>query len=142
MQAAQADLDRYGALLAPGFQSRQRFDEQKAIVDALKGSIAADAAAIETARLNLDYADLRAPISGRTGARLVDRGNLVRAERNTALVTITQVQPIYVNFTVPQANTDRIRANQPRGAGGLEVIAFDRDDKTQLARGKLTLIDN
>ena len=137
---AEADLERYGKLLGSGFQSRQSFDQQKAIVDALKGAIAGDQAAIDTAKLNLGYADIRSPIDGRTGSRQVDPGNLVQASQNTPLVTITQIRPIFVSFTVPQDRTDEIRTNQ--AAAPLEVIAFGSDDKTELARGKLTLIEN
>jgi multidrug efflux system membrane fusion protein len=137
---AQADLERYGKLIGQGYQSRQSYDQQKATVDALKGTIAADQAAIETAQLNLGYADIRAPLSGRTGSRQVDPGNLVQVGQNTALVTITQVKPIFVNFTVPQDNTDPIRTNQAKAA--LEVVAYTADDKTELSRGKVTLIEN
>ena len=137
---AQADLDRYSKLVGSGFQSRQSVDQQKATVDALKGSIAADEAAIETAKLNLAYADIRSPISGRTGSRLVDPGNLIQAGQNTALVTITQIKPIYVNFTVPQDQTDTIRANQAKNP--LAVVAYASDDKTELSRGTVTLIEN
>jgi multidrug efflux system membrane fusion protein len=140
LQGAQLDLERYGKLLAPGFQSRQSYDQQKATVDALKGSIAADQAAIDTARLNLNYADIRAPISGRTGQRLVDLGNLVMTGQSTPLVSITQIKPIFVNFTVPQDQTDKIRTNQTKGP--LTVQAYGSDDKTLLAEGKVTLIDN
>lgn len=140
LAGATADLDRYGKLLGQGFQSRQSYDQQKATVDALKGSIAADQAAIETARLNLDYANIRAPLAGRTGSRQVDAGNLVQASQNVPLTTITQIKPIFVNFTVPQDHTDQIRTNQ--AAGALTVIAYGSDDKTELARGKLTLIEN
>jgi multidrug efflux system membrane fusion protein len=137
---AQADLDRYSKLVGSGFQSRQSVDQQRATVDALKGSIAADEAAIETAKLNLAYADIRSPISGRTGSRLVDPGNLVQAGQNTALVTITQIKPIYVNFTVPQGQTDAIRTNQAKSP--LTVVAYASDDKTELSRGTVTLIEN
>jgi multidrug efflux system membrane fusion protein len=137
---AQTDLDRFGKLVGQGFQSRQSFDQQKAIVDALKGSIAADEAAIETAKLNLDYANIRSPIDGRTGSRMVDLGNLVQAGQNTALVTVTQVKPIYVNFTVPQDQTDAIRTNQAKGP--LTVVAYASDDKTEVSRGTVTLIEN
>ena len=140
LTGAQQDLERYGKLIGSGFQSRQSFDQQKATVDALKGSLAADQAAIDTAKLNLAYADIRAPIDGRTGQRLVDPGNLVQANQNTSLVTITQVKPIFVNFTVPQDKTDEIRRNQAMGA--LTVIAYASDDKTVLAKGKVSLIDN
>jgi multidrug efflux system membrane fusion protein len=140
LQGAQLDLERFGKLLAPGFQSRQSYDQQKATVDALKGTIAADQANIETAKLNLTYADIRAPIDGRTGQRLVDLGNMVTAGQNTPLVTITQTKPIFVNFTVPQDQTDKIRSNQTTGP--LTVDAYASDDKTLLAEGKVTLIDN
>jgi multidrug efflux system membrane fusion protein len=134
------DLERYGKLIGPGYQSRQSFDQQQATVESLKASIAADQAAIDTARLNLEYANIRAPIDGRTGQRLVDLGNLVQAAQGTNLVTITQVKPIFVNFTVPQDFTDAIRRNQ--AAGALTVLAYGSDDKTLLAEGKLSLIDN
>ncbi|WP_428672702.1 efflux RND transporter periplasmic adaptor subunit [Reyranella sp.] len=137
---AEADLERYGKLIGSGYQSRQSFDQQKAITDALKGAIAGDQAAIDTARLNLGYADIRAPIDGRTGSRQVDPGNLVQTSQNTALVTITQTRPIFVNFTVPQDQTDTIRINQK--VAPLEVIAYSSDEKTELARGKVTLIEN
>src|SRR5437868_3325571 len=67
---------------------------------------------IGTAKLNLSYTDIRSPIDGRLGARLVDKGNLVRAGDNTTLVTITEVRPIFVNFTLPQSTLDAIRENQ------------------------------
>jgi multidrug efflux system membrane fusion protein len=137
---AQLDLERYGKLIGSGYQSRQSLDQQQATVDALKGSIAADQAQIDTAQLNLTYSDIRAPIDGRTGQRLVDLGNLVQTGQSTNLVTITQIKPIFVNFTVPQDATDDIRRNQT--AGALTVIAYSADDKTKLAEGKVTLIDN
>jgi len=137
---AQLDLERYSKLVGQGFQSRQSVDQEKAQVDSLKGSIAADQAAIDTAKLNLGYADIRSPIDGRTGSRLVDLGNLVQAGQNTPLVTITQVKPIFVNFTVPQDQTDRIRTAQPNGA--LSVVAYASDDKTEIATGKVTLVEN
>jgi len=140
LAGAQLDLDRYSKLIGTGFQSRQSVDQQTATVDALKGSIAADQAAIDTAKLNLAYADIRAPIDGRTGQRLVDLGNLVQASQNTSLVTITQVKPIFVNFTVPQDKADEIRRNQASGA--LVVTAYASDDQTVLAKGKVSLVDN
>ncbi|MBS0538261.1 MAG: efflux RND transporter periplasmic adaptor subunit [Proteobacteria bacterium] len=140
LTGAQLDLDRYSKLIGTGYQSRQTFDQQKTSVDALKGSVAADQAAIDTAKLNLSFADIRAPIDGRTGQRLVDLGNLVQAGQNTSLVTITQVKPIFVNFTVPQDKADEIRRNQ--AAGALSVVAYASDDQTELAHGKVSLVDN
>lgn len=140
LAGAQLDLERYGKLIGSGYQSRQSFDQQGAIVDALKASIAGDKAAIDTAELNLAFADIRAPIAGRTGQRLVDLGNLVQTAQGTSLVTITQVKPIFVNFTVPQDYTDAIRRNQ--ATAPLTVLAYGSDDKTLVSEGKLSLIDN
>src|SRR6185312_7547644 len=78
LEGAQLDLDRYGKLIGSGYQSRQSYDQQKATVDGLKAALAGDQATIDTAKLNLIYAEVRAPIDGRTGQRLVDLGNLVQ----------------------------------------------------------------
>jgi multidrug efflux system membrane fusion protein len=137
---AQLDLERYGKLIGSGFQSRQSFDQQQATVDSLKAAINADQATIETAKLNLTYADIRSPIDGRAGQRLIDLGNLVQAGQATPLVSITQIKPIFVNFTVPQDVTEEIRRDQAEGA--LVVYAYGSDDKTLLAEGKLSVIDN
>ncbi|MBV8824008.1 MAG: efflux RND transporter periplasmic adaptor subunit [Hyphomicrobiales bacterium] len=140
LQGAQLDLARYQKLLPTGFQTRQQYDQQVATVGQLKGAIAADQAQIDAAQLNLQYTDIRSPIDGRTGARLVDLGNFVQASQTTALVSITQIKPTFVSFTVPQENLVDIRTNQARAP--LEVEAYASDDKTLLSTGKLTLIDN
>jgi len=140
LEGAQLDLERYSKLIGSGYQSRQSYDQQQATVDALKGSIAADQAAIDNAQLNLSYADIRSPIAGRTGQRLVDLGNLVQASQNTALVTITQIKPIFVNFTIPQYANHNLRKNQAKSA--LTAVAYAADDKFKLAEGKVTLVDN
>ena len=138
--SAQADLTRWGELLATGAKSRQTYDQQKALVQQLQASIKADEAQIENARLNLGFADIRAPIDGRLGMRLVDAGNMVRATDAAGLVTISQLKPIFVSFTVPQENLHKIHEKQ--AGGDLTVHAFGSDNKTQLAEGKLTVIDN
>ena len=140
LTSAQADLKRYAELVKPGYQTRQIFDQQKGLVGQLQASLKADQAAIDNATLNLTYATIRSPIDGRTGARLVDIGNLVHATDSTGLVSITQLKPIFVTFTVPQNQFDRIRKSA--AAGPVEVQAVSADDQTQLAAGKLTLIDN
>jgi membrane fusion protein, multidrug efflux system len=140
LTGAEADLKRYAQLVGPGYQTRQTFDQQKALVAQVQASIKADQAAIDNAQLNLAYATIRSPIDGRTGARLVDAGNLVHAADNTGLVSITQIKPIFVTFTLPQNELDRVRKSA--AAGPVEVQAVSADDKTQLATGKLTLIDN
>src|SRR5438067_13127638 len=141
LASAQADLVRWAELVPQGVKSRQTYDQQKALVQQLQATVKADDAQIETARLNLSYADIRAPIDGRLGMRLVDAGNMVRATDAAGLVTISQLKPMFVSFTVPQENLHKI--HQKKGeAGELAVIALGADNKTELARGKLSVIDN
>jgi membrane fusion protein, multidrug efflux system len=137
---AQLDLDRYQKLLAPGWQTRQSYDQQKATVDQFVAAIKGDVAQIENAKLNLGYADIRSPIDGRLGARLVDVGNLVHASDNNPLVMITELRPIFVSFTLPQETLDDIQENNKQAP--LVVRAYSGDGKKELAQGKLTLIDN
>jgi len=137
---AQLDLDRYEKLIGSGWQTRQSYDQQKATVGQLQASIKGDEAQINTAKLNLSYSDIRSPIDGRLGAKLVDKGNLVHANDNAPLVTITEVKPIFVSFTLPQETLDDVRENHK--GSPLVVYAYSGDGKRQLAEGKLTLIDN
>jgi multidrug efflux system membrane fusion protein len=137
---AKLDLDRYEKLLAPGWQTKQSYDQQKATVEQFQAAIKGDVAQIENAKLNLSYADIRSPIDGRLGARLVDTGNLVHASDNTPLVMITELRPIFVSFTLPQETLDNIHENHKQAP--LVVRAYSGDGKKQLAEGKLTLIDN
>lgn len=140
LQGAELDLQRYSKLLPSGFQTRQQYDQQKATVGQFQGAVEADQAQIDTAQLNLDYATVRSPIDGRTGQRLVDIGNFVQATQNMNLVTVTQLKPIYVSFTLPQTELDPVR--QADANGDLAVEAYGQDNKTLLSQGKLTLIDN
>jgi membrane fusion protein, multidrug efflux system len=140
LKGAQLDLERYGKLVPSGWQSRQSYEDQQATVGQLQGAIKADQARIDTAKLNIEYATVVSPLDGRTGARLVDLGNFVQAAQGTALVVITQIKPIFVNFTVPQDILDRVR--QAQNAGVLKVFAYSNDDKTKLAEGTLSLINN
>src|SRR5437764_1788400 len=138
--SAQADLVRWAELVPQGVKSRQTYDQQKALVQQLQAALKADEAQIEAARLNLGYADIRAPISGRLGIRMVDIGNMVRATDAAGLVTISQLKPIFVSFTVPQENLHKI--HEKKAGAELTVLAFGGDNKTQLAEGKLSVIDN
>ncbi len=138
--SAEADLKRDEALLQHDFQTRQAYDQQKALVGEIVASIAGDDAQIKTAQLNIDYAQIRAPIDGRTGARNVDVGNLVHAADNTSLVTITELRPIFATFTEPQNDFETIRASAARGP--VPVEALDSRGDKMLAQGKLSLIDN
>src|SRR6202048_2674004 len=140
LAGAQADLERYAQLVPSGHQTRQSYDQQKALVAQLQASIKGDEARLQTAKLNLAYTDIRSPIDGRLGARLVDKGNLVRATDNTVLVSISEVKPIFVSFTLPQETLEDIREHHKQGP--LTVRAFSGDGKKELAEGKLTMIDN
>ena len=140
LAGAQLDLERYQKLLAPGWQTKQSYDQQKATVEQFQAAIKGDIAQIENAKLNLGYADIRSPIDGRLGARLLDTGNLVHASDNAPLVMITELRPIFVSFTLPQETLDDIQENNKKAA--LVVLAYSGDGKKELAQGKLTLIDN
>ena len=140
LAGAQLDLERYQKLLGPGWQTKQSYDQQKATVEQFQAAIKGDAAQIANAKLNLGYADIRSPIDGRLGAKLVDVGNLVHANDNTPLVMIAELKPIFVSFTLPQETLDDIQENHKKAA--LVVRASSGDGKKELAQGKLTLIDN
>jgi multidrug efflux system membrane fusion protein len=140
LQGAQRDLERYGKLVGSGFQTRQSFEDQQATVAQLQAAVQADQASIEQARLNLQYTSIVAPFAGRTGAWLVDVGNYVQASAGTPLVSITQVRPIYVSFTLPGRELDAIRQNQ--ASHQLEVDAYTAGGEQLRARGTLNFIDN
>jgi multidrug efflux system membrane fusion protein len=136
---AKLDLARYATLAKQDFATRQQLDTQNALVLQLTASIAADSAAIDAARVQLDYTTIRAPISGRAGFRLIDEGNLVNAGQQTGIVTIAQLQPITVIFTEPQQYVARI--NQELAAGSPEVTVMNADG-AKLATGRLAISDN
>lgn len=140
LAGAMADLKRTSALLERGFQTRQLYDQQKAQVDQFNAALKSDEAQIAAAQLNLNYAEIRSPIDGRSGARNVDIGNLVRATDSAPLTTVTQIHPIFVSFTVPQKEFEKIRAAQAKDAIATEVFAEGTDKP--IAVGKLAFIDN
>jgi multidrug efflux system membrane fusion protein len=137
---AQADLERYAQLVPSGHQTRQSYDQQKAQVAQLQAAIKGDEAQIDNAKINLGYTDIRSPLDGRLGARLVDKGNIVHANDNTVLVMITEIKPIFVSFTLPQETLDDVHEQSKQAP--LVALAYSGDGKKQLAEGKLTLIDN
>lgn len=140
LQGAQRDLQRYGKLVGSGFQTRQSFEDQQATVEQLQAATQADQAQIEAARLNLGFSLIRAPIAGRTGALQQNLGSYVQTSAGATLVSITQLKPIYVSFTLPADRLDAIRQGQ--AAHSLEVDALANDGKTLLAKGSLSFIDN
>jgi membrane fusion protein, multidrug efflux system len=140
LQGAQRNMERYGKLVPSGFQSRQSYEDQQATVAQMQGAVQADRAAIETAQLNLGFATILAPLTGRTGARLVDPGNVVQANAGTVLTSITQVRPIHVGFTLPASNFAAIHREQ--ATHKLVVHVIGEDGTTRLATGALSFIDN
>ncbi len=138
--SAEKDLARFKGLALKGFETQQNIDQQQAKVDQLKAAIEADTAAIESAQTQLDYTTITAPIDGRIGVRLVDPGNIVHANDQGALATVTQTRPTAVLFTLPASRLDDVRAALKRGP--VVVTAFDQDNRKQLATGQLLLIDN
>jgi multidrug efflux system membrane fusion protein len=138
---ARADLSRYQVLAQHGVIPRQQLETQTAAVEQSAGTLTADQAAIENARLQIGYARITAPISGRVGLRLVDVGNMIHASDPTGLVVIAQLQPIAVLFTIPADNLPPVLRKLNSGAR-LHVDAYDRDDRTRLASGYLLTLDN
>jgi multidrug efflux system membrane fusion protein len=138
---AQLNFQRDAAIIGANLAvSRQQYDNDKAAVAVDQATVDNDKAQVEQAQVNLDYADIHAPISGRLGVRIVDIGNIVHAADPTGLVTITQTKPIFVNFTMAQEHLHKIHEKQ--ALGDLTVQAFGADNVTLLSEGKLTVIDN
>lgn len=135
-----ADLERTRQLSTRDFASKQQLDQQQAQVNALAAQIDADQAAIDNARTQLGYTTIRSPLTGRTGFRLVDRGNIVHAADANGVVEITQVEPITVVFTAPEDQLPEINRNQ--AVAPLRVIALSPNGKEPLAEGNLTLVNN
>ncbi len=138
---AQADLDRYKDLAGKRVISSQQLDTQKALARQYAAMVKADEAAVASAKVQLDYTRVVSPIDGRTGIRLVDQGNVVRASDQTGLAVIAQIQPIALVFTLPEQNLSALDKEAAAG-GNLPVLAVDRDNKTVLEEGRLAVIDN
>ena len=140
LKNAQLDYGRYQGLFKEGVISQQQYDAQRALVGQLEGTIKADQAAIDNAKLQLVYTRVTAPVSGRIGLRLVDIGNMVHASDTNPLLVVTQLQPIAVVFTLPEDVLPNVTKHMR--SGPLEVDAYSRDDTTKIAAGKLLTIDN
>jgi multidrug efflux system membrane fusion protein len=162
---AQHDLVRYQSLSRQDFASRQQVDTQQALVNQYVATVQGDAASVEAAQINLDYCSITSPVNGRVGLRQIDPGNLVHAADSTGIVTITQVQPIALTFTLPQTVLPSIQTSMAQsgvalggqvqgsqvesgaaqsGAApdGLPVQAYSTDDRTLLGEGTLLTPDN
>jgi multidrug efflux system membrane fusion protein len=141
LKNARLDLKRYKDLYQQGYVPKQQVDTQEALVRQSEGIVKSDQGQIDNVKLQLVYSRITAPISGRVGLRLVDPGNMVRANDVNGLLVITQLTPITVVFTIPEdslpAVLERMKAGQQ-----LIVDAFDREQKKKLATGTLLTVDN
>jgi len=141
LRDVQVNYERFQLLYKEGVIPKQQVDTQGAQVGQFEGSIKGDQGAIDSAKLQIVYSHVTAPISGRVGLRLVDVGNIVHATDSTGLLVITQLQPIAVIFSLPQDQLPQVASRLQRGEQ-LVVDAYDRDDSTKIESGKLLTIDN
>jgi len=136
---AEADVTRYGELVERDFVTREQYDQITADAAALRASVAADEARVDSARLDLEYCTITSPISGRTGSLAVKTGTLIKANDDRAMVTINRTRPIYAAFSVPAQLLPQIRANQ---SASIRVVASLPNDGTTTAEGRLSFVDN
>ncbi|MBQ9536417.1 MAG: MdtA/MuxA family multidrug efflux RND transporter periplasmic adaptor subunit [Desulfovibrionaceae bacterium] len=143
LQNAKRDLERYSSLIKGDYLERQKYDTQQALVAQYTGAVTADKAAVETARLQLEYSRITAPASGRVGLRKVDVGNQIVANDSNGIVRITEVSPCDVLFTLPETVIPKlIQAMRKQGVKNIPVQAWDREQKNILAIGHLLSLDN
>ncbi len=140
LKNANLNLARYKTLGKEDFATQQQLDAQQASVDQLNAQVKGDQAAIDNAQTELSYTSIKSPLTGKTGFRLVDPGNIVHASSTTGIVTIVKLQPISVVFTAPQEDINQI--NQALSAGTVPVDALSSDGQTLLAQGHLALVNN
>jgi multidrug efflux system membrane fusion protein len=140
LRDARMNLDRYRTLRAGNLIAQQQLDDQQALADQYEGTTKADQAAIESAKLNLDYSHIVSPIDGVTGVRLIDVGNIVHAADQTYIVVLTQLDPMAVLFTLPEDDLPRVQQELQKGE--IKCEAYSRDGQIKLATGTLGLIDN
>jgi multidrug efflux system membrane fusion protein len=151
---ARTQASRYAKLAAAGVVSKEQNDQMRttastadegtradqAAIESARAAVLADKAAVETARLNLEYCEIRSPIDGRTGSLQVKVGTLIKAQADTAMVTINQIFPTYVTFSVPEDQLGPIRKSMAQGR--LQVEAYAPSDPSEPARGELSFLDN
>jgi multidrug efflux system membrane fusion protein len=137
---AREQTRRYGALLKDGIVTQDQYDQLRSNADALAESVNADRAAVDNAAVQMSYCSIRSPIDGRTGNLMVQRGNLVKANDVPVLVTINQINPIYVTFSVPEKNLADIKKYMT--GGNLKVEAAVPNDSGPPEQGELSFVDN
>lgn len=135
---ADAQATRYAELVKKDYVTREEYDKFVSGAEAARAVVAADRAAVENARLQLAYCEIRSPLDGRTGSLQMQAGNLVKANDTTPLITINQITPVYVTFSVPESQLGDVRA---RGLGNVPVSASPQKGGSAI-QGKLTFVDN
>jgi multidrug efflux system membrane fusion protein len=140
LENAHNDLARYEMLAPEELASKQTLDTAKALIAQLSAQLKGDEAAIDNARTQLEYTSIRSPIDGRTGIRQVDPGNNVHASDSTGIVTVTQIEPISVIFSLPEEHFAQLSAALQQGP--VAAVALSRDKAQELDQGTVALIDN
>jgi len=138
LNKATEDMKRYGKLVSEGYVSREAYDKAVTDAAALRATVRADEAAVESARLQLSYCSITAPISGRAGAIKADKGNMIKANDDASLLVIDNLQPVYVNFAVPEARLSEILARQRENNLAIQATPAGGESSS----GELTFVDN
>jgi len=141
LNEARIDLDRYRAALARNAVAQQQVYDQEQTVQQYEGTVQNDQGAVDNAKVNLVYCHITSPIDGRVGLRLVDPGNIVQANSTTALLVVTQLQPITVVFSIAEDYLSEIQKQLTNGQK-MKVFALDRSDEKTIATGSLLTLDN
>ena len=141
LKNAELDLARYRTLLQQDSIASQQIDTQEALVRQYEGTVKADQGQVESAKLQLAYSRITAPIGGRVGLRLVDAGNMIHASDPNGLIVITQLQPVTVIFSIPEDSLPELLARM-KGGKKIPVEAWDREGKRKIATGYLFTVDN
>lgn len=139
-EKSEKDLRRYETLASGGYISKEQHDQARANADALRATVALDRAMLESARLNLGYCRIHAPISGRMGSLHMDQGSMIKANDDKGIADIFQIQPLYVDFSVPEQRLPEVKKHMARGP--LKVQATIPDDGMPAELGELTVIDS
>ena len=140
LENARVEVSRYAELVKKGYVAQEQYDQIRTNAASLEATVNADTALVENARLQLKYCYIYSPINGRTGTLMVDEGNLIKANADTAMVVINQVQPIYMSFSVPEQYLLEIKKYMSRGK--LSVQAFVTKNEKHPEEGTLTFVNN
>jgi membrane fusion protein, multidrug efflux system len=139
LRNSQSQAARYADLVKKDYVTKEEYDKMIAGAEGARAVVAADRAAVETARLQLSYCDIRSPMAGRTGSLMVHPGNIIHANDTNPLVIINQVSPVYVQFAIPEAQLGELRA---RGMSNVPVTVMPQGGGAAIATGRLSFIDN